>query len=76
MKEIEKILIEKSAECLKRSTDLGLSDSESQKDIGMALGFDKALYLIKTGKEPDIEFGRGKTKLTETSQSIRREEVR
>jgi len=42
MKEIEKILIEKSAECLKRSTDLGLSDSESQKDIGMALGFDKA----------------------------------
>jgi len=26
----------------------------------MALGFDKALYLIKTGKEPEIDFGGGK----------------
>ena len=59
MKEVEKVLIAKSVECLKKSTEFSLSEAESQKYIGMALGFDKALYLIKTGKEPDINFGRG-----------------
>jgi hypothetical protein len=60
MKDIKNILIAKSKECLKKSTEFNLSDSESQKYVGMALGFDKALYLIKTSKEPDIDFGRSK----------------